>query len=79
MEKKKSFKGVMILNTAEIPTTPEDISDIDVKGCLHCGVAHDPVIPMTYVRLEHGELIWWHRTGSCPAERIPVENKIAII
>lgn len=57
---------VMIVNVANAATTPDDMAEIEAARCLHCVQKFNPVIPITYVRLESSEIIWWHRQGTCP-------------
>jgi hypothetical protein len=48
--------------------TDDDIADISKTGCIHCNTAFYPITQnITFVRVERGTLIWWHRQGTCPA------------
>lgn len=63
-----SFANVMILNVGNSETTAKDHADIERAQCLNCQEPHSYLMPMTYVRLGSGQLIWWHRTAQCPVK-----------
>jgi hypothetical protein len=49
------------------PPTLEILSQLKGTYCIHCYTKFNPNIPVLFVTLKSGELIWWHRLYQCPA------------
>lgn len=61
------YREVMIFNVAGKPTDDYEMEKIRGSHCLNCGDVFNETKALTYVRLiDSGELIWWHRSGTCP-------------
>jgi hypothetical protein len=57
-----------ILPVGKALPTDDDLEDITKTKCIHCATAFDPITQnITFVRVDRGALIWWHRQGTCPA------------
>lgn len=65
---KSEYANIRVLNIGNCDPSADDYADIEVSLCLNCHEKHDYAFAITYARLGTGELIWWHRTATCPVE-----------
>lgn len=57
-------KRVMIMSSANRPTEEKDMADIEAGFCIHCHRGYEKTVPLVFVRLGTGELIWWHQNSA---------------
>lgn len=55
----------MIIEVDNLKVTNSHIARVEKKECLNCGEPYDPARKITFVILEDGRVIWWHRQGFC--------------